>query len=139
MGFIGAWAGVGDGIARSLVEMGWTKSIARTLLITASATVLAGSTLVCPLWIGFGPSEIPCTHDGGPTEQCPVTICAASSSYVASDVGMGAPVLIELHAEAVVPGILWTALAGSEVVPREELAPPRLGRPLFLQTHSLLV
>ena len=119
--------------------MGLTKSIARALLIAASATIVAGSTLVCPLWIGFGPSEMPCSHDGGPTEQCPVTICAASASYVASDVSMGAPVLIELHAEAVVPGILWTALAGSDVIQREERAPPGLGRSLFLQTHSFLI
>ena len=110
------------------------------LYVAAVVGVLATSALACPIWMGLQDGGMPCSQDQSNPPQCPFTVCLASSSYVsARQISTAILPPEELPGAVIVPAILWTSLGSGEPAQGGEISPPGLGRPLFLQTHSLLI
>lgn len=119
--------------------IGRMKSGTQALFIGFLAGVLVMSVLACPLWMGsLSQCKMPCPKENS-SQHCPLTICQLSSPYLAADVSAHAPLLRELAAEPIVSPIPLTSLGIIESVQQDDGAPPGPTRPLFLQTHSLLI
>lgn len=122
---------------RLRVQSLWMALLAVTLMMGAVA---------CPLWMAAMSHGMPCPGVPCPREksnqpqQCPLTICEVSSAYLTSDVNANAPLFTELHAETIVPDILFTlSRHDAEPIQRDYGAPPGLSGSLYLRTHSLLI
>ncbi len=112
----------------------------RSLLVFVLAGALATSALACPLWMcPMNQGGMPCSDQSSQPNKCPLSICQASSSYLASHVSAHAPLPQELPAEVVDLAAQRIAHASSDPGRRYAGEPPGFSGPLFLQTHSLLI
>ena len=115
------------------------KSRAHALFVAILAGFLMIGVLACPLWMASH-SECPmASSEDGNAQPCPATICQLSVPYLAADAGLTAPVVRELPSEAITSPDLWTSAGTRGSVQQDGDASPGLQRPLFLQTHSLLI
>jgi hypothetical protein len=115
------------------------------LFIMALAGALTIAALACPLWMGSMSQQgqadmpMPCSKQDDSPQQCPMSICQASSPYLAAGLAHNVPVFQELSAEVVdVPAALsssWAAVPDE----RDDLPPPGAAGGLYLRTHSLLI
>ena len=112
---------------------------AQAIAIGILAGILVIGALACPLWMGAHRScDMPCSNQTKAPTHCPITICQASSSYLASDAGHNLPPLTAL-ANAVVPIVLLPSRGNDAAIRRDDGGPPGFNRPLFLQNRSLLI
>ena len=97
------------------------------------------SALACPLWLGsHDRCPSPCSDNGTP-EQCPLIVCQLSAPYLATDAGVHTPTLPEFPFELITSSALGTSMGTGESLQHDAGVPLALHRPLFLQTHSLLI
>lgn len=111
------------------------------MIIGVLGFTLTMSVVACPLWMSsLSQSDAPpCPEHSSSPEPCPLAICEASSSYLASQVSTHVPLLVALAAEAVDSTIIWTQPDSANFIQSDDGSPPGLRGPLFLQTHSLLI
>ena len=115
----------------------WMKLGVQVLFVIVLAGILVTSALACPMWIGaMNQREMPCSRPMHPPDQCPLSICQASSPYLASHESASAPVLQEQPTEAFDSIISWTSAVSAEPIQTDVGSPPGS---LFLRTHSLLI
>ena len=113
---------------------------AHLILVFAIAGLLAGGSLACPVWIAaMSASSDPCSDQGRSQEECPPSICAAASPYLASEFrGSNAPDLQE--SSAGVPdstaALVWASTVRET---HQDWIPPGSRDPVFLRIHVLLI
>jgi hypothetical protein len=115
-------------------------SAIRLLLIVLLAGVLAATAVACPLAIASCDGHaMPCHHDCNASNPCPVTLCQASSRYLASQNGTVHKVLLkEMPAKAVNPAF-WRSPAAPNLILRNDGPLPGASSRVFLRLCSLLI
>lgn len=118
----------------------WMKAALQALFVAILSGTLVMSAVACPLWMSSASpqTEKHCPDQSSKTqEQCPLSICQASSPYLNSQSGADVPVLTEMPAELVDPSDASLQQATLFQLDHEE--PPGRGGPLFLLIHSFLI
>lgn len=117
------------------------RSTSQALFISALAAILVISAVACPLWMGLlSDCSMPGSNESDDApDQCPMSICLASSPYLASHVSANFPQLKELPVEAVISTALLSSSVSAAPYQMADGAPPGLSSPIFLRTRSLLI
>ena len=121
------------------------RSAVYMLFIMALAGALAIGVVACPLWMGSislhqqADMPMPCSKQDDSPQQCPMSICQASSPYLADGLTQNTPVFQELPGEVddlrLALSSLWAAVPDA----RDDLPPPDTTGGLYLRTHSLRI
>lgn len=101
--------------------------------------VLTGA-ITCPLWMAsMSHADMPCSKEHQSPQQCPISICQASSPYVVDSI----------TANAFSPQLFLAAVVDSTPISLSSItglyeqfddrSPPRVTDRLFLQTCALLI
>src|SRR5258707_8079784 len=117
----------------------WMNQVRWALVLIVIGAVAAGGA-ACPLWMTLSQHGMSCCDRSNSPDQCPLSICQASSPYLASRASTShAPLLQAPPVDTVLPVVLWTPSASADLVRRDDGAPPVSSGPLFLRFHSLLI
>lgn len=112
----------------------------RALLIVVFAGILATAALACPLWMSpMSQGGMPCSDESTQPNQCPLSICLASSPYLESRVSAHAPLPQELSGEVVDLATLRIVYSSADPIRRYAGKSPGFSGLLYLRTHSLLI
>lgn len=112
----------------------------RALVIVAFAVILAMGALACPLWTcPMSQGGMPCPDQSNPSAPCPLTVCEASSPYLAPHASAHVPIPQVLPVQVVDTATDCTVCNSADLVRRYEGKPPGLSDPLYLRTHALLI
>jgi hypothetical protein len=110
------------------------------VLLFAIAGLLAAGSVACPVWISaMNASSDPCSDEAPMQEECPPSICAVGSPYLASDIRRSdAPDFRASHAEVphVAAALAWPTTVRQR---HQDWIPPGSRDPVFLRIHVLLI
>lgn len=124
------------------------------LFITVLVGILTTTSLACPFWVGIASQSSLCCNgrnadDGACGRQnnstherhkpCPMSICQASSPYLADGLKHDLLVLDTVGTEVVEFTVVPTRLEFARYHQRDETSPPGTTGPRFLKTHTLLI
>ena len=119
----------------------WMKAGINGLAVVVLVAALAAGALSCPLWMASSMSQadMPCSNEHQSSQQCPISICQASSPYLVDSI----------TANALPPQLLLAEVLDSTTIsltsvtrlyePCDDRSPPGVIDPLFLQTGALLI
>ena len=117
-----------------------TEWMSRWILILGLAAVLITSAMACPLWMSaHSHCPMPCPN-GGTSERCPLSVCQASSPYLASHVTVHPPPVDEVPA-AMISSVFvpWITANSTDPIAEDNGPPSGQSGHLFLRIHSLLI
>lgn len=117
----------------------WMKAGINGLAVVVLVAALAAGAITCPLWMAsMSQADMPCSKEHQSPQQCPISICQASSPYLVDSTTANAfpPQLFLAEVDS-------TAISLSSITGLyeqfDDRSPPRVTDRLFLQTHALLI
>lgn len=110
------------------------------LAVVVLVAALAAGAMTCPLWMAsMSQADMPCSKAHQSPQQCPISICQASSPYLVDSITANAFPPQLFLAEVVDSTPISLSLLIGLYEHFDDRSPPRVTDQLFLQTCALLI
>lgn len=118
----------------------WMKAGTYGLAVMVLVAALAAGAITCPLWVAsMSQADMPCSNEHQSPQQCPISICQASSPYLVDSITANALPPQLLLAEVIDSTTISLSSITGLYEQCDDRSPPGVTDRLFLQTRALLI
>lgn len=118
----------------------WMKAGINGLAVLVLVAALATGAMTCPLWMAsMSQADMPCSKEHQSPQQCPISICQASSPYLADSITANAFPPQLFLAEVIDSTTISLSSITGFYEQCDNRSPPGVADRLFLKTRALLI